>query len=167
MKKIIADSSSLILLHKCYMLGVLLENYKVVIPTAVFEELTVPGHEGAESFRENCAEGLIEIAEVSMIYVSDSSAFLHRGESEVISLFSQCTADFVLIDDGRGGGYCRDNGIPYINALLAVKILFIRELISEKYYSLSLNWLLSNGRYSKKIISFAEKANREILEFFI
>ena len=85
----------------------------------------------------------------------------------MIALFREGKGNFIIIDDGKGGRYCRDNNIPYINALLTVKILFLKRLITETESADAWKWLLANGRYSEKVKVWAENAGEERLSFFL
>lgn len=167
MRNVIIDSSSAILLYRCNMTAPLLKYCSPVIPRTVFAELTVPGYDGADIFTGLCRDGEIKVYQTEPEIKLQLTGSLHAGERDVIFLFKQGKGDFIIIDDGKGGGYCRDNNIPYINALLAVKILLMKNLITETEYADAWNWLLLNGRYSEKVKVWAGNADREKLDFFI
>lgn len=167
MKSVIIDSSSLILLYKCNIFPALFKYCSMAIPQTVKSELIVSGHEGAEFFSEICSSGIVKVYEPEYVRTENSAGSLHPGERDVIGLFHEGKGDFIIIDDGKGGAFCRDEKIPYINALLAVKILFLRRLIDEEQYAYAWRWLLENGRYSQKIIKWAENADEHDLVFFI
>lgn len=166
-KRIIPDSSSLILLHKCGIIRSLFLYCNIVIPERVYAEITVPGHEGAGLFSGLRTAGSIEVCIPVERDTGIFSSGLHPGEMDVISLYLERKGEYIIIDDGKGAAFCRDNRIPYINALLAVKILFMKRLITEHEYSAAWKWLVKNGRYSGKIISWAENAGVEVLEEFL
>jgi predicted nucleic acid-binding protein len=167
MKTVILDSSSAILLFRCNIINTLLKYYHLLIPYAVFTELTVPGYAGSDVFIELCSSGFIKVYKPVKNNPDEPGKSLHIGEREVISLFLEGRGDFVIIDDGKGGAFCRDNNIPYINALLAVKILNLKQLINGQEYFDAWGWLTENGRYSEKIIEWAENADEKRLEFFL
>jgi len=167
MKSVIIDTSSAILLNKSNMLTALLKDCMVVIPGAVYAELTVPGHSGSELFTDLCRKNSITVMEPHETENIGKNTSLHAGERGVISLFYEGAGDFVIIDDGRGGAFCRDNNIPYINALLAVKIFFIKHLITEREYNDAWSWLLENGRYSQHVIVRAEHFDEHGLTVFL
>lgn len=166
-KRLLIDSSSLILLHKCGVIPGLLDFCIPVIPETVFAELTVKGHDGADLFRQLCMEGKIVISIPGKNKVLNLSRSLGKGETDVILLYHEGQGDYIIIDDGKGGSYCRNNGIPYINALLAVKIIFMKKLITEDVFSCAWNWLVKYGRYSKDIVIRAENAAGELIERFM
>lgn len=167
MKTVIIDSSSAILLFRCNIIMLLLKYYKLLIPGAVFSELTVAGYDGSDVFIDLCSSGSIKVCRAEKHNAEKLSKSLHAGEREVISLFREGRGDFIIIDDGKGGAFCRDNNIPYINALLAVKILFFKQLINDQEYCDAWSWLIENGRYSAKIIDWAKNADEQRLEFFL
>lgn len=89
------------------------------------------------------------------------------GEKETIVLFNEGKGDFIIIDDGKGSAYCRDKKIPYINALLGVKIIYFKRIVTEPEYHRAWKWLIENGRYSTKIINWADDAGEAEFAFFI
>jgi predicted nucleic acid-binding protein len=159
MRRVIIDSSSFILMYKSGVINPLLKFCNAVIPETVFHELTVPGYEGSEFFRDLCSTGRIIICKPDPAKNQVVPGTLHPGERGVISLFYEGKADYIIIDDRKGGAFCRDSNIPYINALLAVKILFLKQLVTEKEFVSAWAWLVNNGRYSGKIILWAENAD--------
>ncbi len=165
MRKMAIDSSSAILLLKCGALEHLLKSCICIVPESVSCELTAPDHEGSGFFLSCFSRGLIEIENGAQVV--SGSRKLHRGERDSISLFVSGKADYVIIDDGAGAAYCRDSGIPYINALLAVKILRHGGVISGSDSDEMYSWLKNNGRYSRHIIEWADAAGVEELAFFL
>lgn len=167
MKNVIIDSSSAILLFRCNIFLHFLDYCIPVIPESVLREITLKGYSGADFFTELAGKGIIKVCKPEPEQVSKIKKRMHSGESEAISLFYEGKGDFVIIDDGKGGVFCRDNSIPYINALLTVKILFFKQLVSEQEYYSAWNWLVSNGRYSRYVLSWADDADESKLAFFI
>lgn len=167
MRNIIIDSSSAILLFKCGMISPLLKYCAPAVPETVFSELTVAGYDGADLFTELRDTGMLKVYRPERRSENSKSGALHAGEYHAISLFFEGRGDFIIMDDGRGGAFCRDNGIPYINALLTVKILFLKNIITESGFTTAWNWLLTNGRYSEKVKERAESAGSGELGFFL
>ena len=143
----------------------LFENSCCVMPLSVRDELTVKGHEGSEFFNLCFEKGLIRVEDAGNDFNPGIS--LHKGERDVISLFASGRGDYIIIDDGRGAAYCRDNMIPYINALLAVKILNICGKTGRDETAASYNSLKEYGRYSAAVIDWAERAGADELKFFL
>jgi hypothetical protein len=167
MRSVIIDSSSFILMYKSNAVIPLLKFCSAVIPEPVFDELTVPGYEGSEFFRDLCSMGGITVCKSEPMNNQVLPGTLHAGERGVISLFYEGKGDYIIIDDRKGGAFCRDKNIPYINALIAVKILFLRQLVTEEEYVSAWTWLVNNGRYSGKIIQRAENADEVKLAWFM
>jgi predicted nucleic acid-binding protein len=167
MRNVIIDSSSAILLYRCNMIYSLMKYCSPVIPKAVFNELTVRGYHGADIFNDLCSAGRIEVRDAASGKVDHLTGQLHQGEREVIELFYEGKGSFIIIDDGKGGAFCRDNKIPYINALLAVKILHLGRFITEKEFLDAWSWLIANGRYSEKVKSWAGSADESKLAAFM
>ncbi len=167
MRNVIIDSSSAILLYRCNMIPALLKYCNPVIPEAVFAELTVPYYIGADIFADLCNADAIKVYTPGKGCTEELNGSLHAGEREVIALFKEGEGDFIIIDDGPGGAYCRDKKIPYINALLAVKIMFIKHLITDTEYDHAWSWLISNARYSEKVINWAGNAGEDELCTFL
>jgi len=167
MRNVIIDSSSAILLFRCRIFLPMLKNFNPVIPGTVLSELTVQGYDGAEFFESLYISGAIKVSIPRMIHADEFSRSIHSGEREVISLFREGLGDYIIIDDGKGSAYCRDNNIPYVNALLVVKILYFKRIITDKEYESAWRWLVGNGRYSAKIIDWAENADEDKIKFFI
>lgn len=167
MRRIIIDSSSLILLYKCNMIQPLIKYCIPVIPCAVLREITVPGRDGAWYFADLHSRGALKVCLPDSAEPEDLSVRLHAGERDVIKLFREGRGDYIIIDDMKGALYCRENRIPYINALLAAKILYFENIISEVIFTGAWAWLLENGRYSSQVRLWAEKADRDLLAYFI
>ncbi|HPF06799.1 MAG TPA: hypothetical protein PK293_12250 [Spirochaetota bacterium] len=165
MRKIIADTSSLILLYKCGAAEYFLNTCCCIVPQPVRDELTAAGHEGADFFEECIIKKIFAVKIHSVDF--EPVKKLHKGESGAIALYREGAGDYLIIDDGGGAAYCRDNGIPYINALLAVKILFSCGKIDQKKYDTMFMWLKSNGRYSKAVIEWAENSGIAELSAFL
>ena len=167
-KTCIIDSSSAILLHKSGLLESLFFYYCTTCPSSVVEEITRnPEYPGAGAVEKYITGGLL------LPYPSDSSDFpdhqksLGRGERDCISLFCRIRADFIICDDKKACIFCKRKKIPFINALLFPRILFLSHCFSDKQMREHQKELISQGRYSLKIIEFAEKASEDDLNFFL
>ncbi len=165
MRNIVIDSSSVILLYKCGAAEILLHNCCCIIPDSVRCELEAPGRPGAEYFSLCISAGILTVAEVSPLHTVMSK--MGAGERGVISLFNSGIGDYIIMDDGKGAAYCRKSGIPYINALLAVKIIFFKGIITGEEMGKMFSWVKKNGRYSDAVIQWAERADAAILDRFL
>ncbi len=169
MKKVLIDTSSAILLFKSGLFDDLLDTYKIIVTESVYDELTANYYIGAKEFREykkTCkmyVQPSFKKEELNKIVFPD----LDKGERDTIHFFYFGVGDFIIIDDGEGAKYCRDNHIPYINALLFPRILFLTNSISKTEFNDKAEMIISVGRYSKPIIEYALNCSRDDLEQFL
>ena len=160
MKRGIIDASSAILLFKAGLFDELVGTYQIVLAKSVYQEVSRSGYPGARSFGRYYLNRQYEVCSVNRLkktppgYAAALSA-LGKGEKDTIMLFLNGDADFIIIDDGRGAGFCRDHLIPYINSLLVARILLLSRMISEDVFQKKIEMLTRAGRYSQKIIDYA------------
>lgn len=168
-KTILIDASSAILLFKSALFRNLTESYQVMTAQAVYAELTRDGYPGAEEFREQGIKEQIVVCppdEGKQGFAAVRSQ-RGRGERDTICCYLAGVGDFILIDDGKGAGYCRDKGLPYINALLVPRVLFIAGKISQPDCFRKTKEIIRIGRYSEKIIAYSFNCTEQSLEFFL
>ncbi len=164
----LADSSSLIILFKTGLLDRCTGLYNLLVTRSVKSEITRKGYPGSEYFARLCGQ-----ERLNLLPDSDNNSFDHdlsgldRGEKDTISQFQKGNGDFIIIDDGRGADICRRRSLPYINALLIPKILFIINEFSEPEFREYFSGVLAVGRYSSGVISFAENCTGNDLKSFI
>jgi len=170
MKSLVIDSSSAILLFKSGLFDIIIKNYHVFMTDAVYSELIVSGHSGWDKFISINRRKLIRVINDDMhngILGDDELLKMGIGERSTISLYFVVRADFILIDDGRGTKYCKKNEIPFLNALLMVKILYFLNYINEIKYRAAFQLLKKIGRYSVSVINYAETCSEEDASFFL
>jgi len=172
MKKALIDSSSAILLFKSGLFDQLTNRFEVIISNSVYKELTIKVHAGSNKFKNYIQNNKMtvchpQVDSISSFHEAASLLKLDAGERDTILLFQKGNADFIIIDDGEGAGYCRQNQIPYINALLFPKILLFSGHISQAECRSRVELVLSLGRYSREIIEYALRCDRENLKFFL
>ena len=160
MKRGVIDASSAILLFKAGLFEDLIGAYQIVLARSVYQEISRSGYPGARSFRRYCVNHQVEVSSVNRPkkMPPDHAAALSalgKGEKDTIMLFLNGDADFIIIDDGRGAGFCRDHLIPYINSLLVARILLLSGNISKAVFEKKIEMLTRAGRYSQKIIDYA------------
>lgn len=99
---VVADSSCLIGLSKIRHLDILQKLFgRILIPSAVYQEVVVRGA-GRPGAQDVADAGWIETREISdRLALRTLKLTLGAGESEAIVLASECTADFLILDDGR------------------------------------------------------------------
>lgn len=164
----LADSSSLIILFKTGLLDRCAGHYNLLITRSVKSEITRKGYPGSEYFARLCTQEILNLLCDSDNNSNDVDlSGLDRGERDTIFQFQKGNGDFVLIDDRRGADICRRRSLPYINALLIPKILFIINEVSEPEFREYFAGILNVGRYSPEIVSFAENCTENDLKSFI
>jgi len=167
MKKVLTDASSAIILFKIGLFHELTKTYRILMTKSVYEELTAEGYPGAKIFREYCKKKQF------FVFLSEDEAACRRiplsgkGERDTVFRFLEGIGDFIIIDDGKGVGYCRDNSIPHINALLFPRILYLSGNISEKEYRSKTDAIIKVGRYSEKVITYSRDCSRNEIAFFM
>ena len=167
-KRNLVDASSAILLSKTGLFRRLTEMYQVVMAEAVYGEITRTGYPGAAGFAAARCAGEIRVLSPEAARFPEAEALPSGpGERDTIRLFFRGHGEFIIIDDGKGAGFCRNVGIPYINALLFPRILMFVGALSESDYRKRTGQLLKNGRYSPKIVQLAAAASRERLHRFL
>ncbi|MCB1158438.1 MAG: hypothetical protein H7A25_00610 [Leptospiraceae bacterium] len=163
--KVLCDTSSALLLYRTELFILFAGYFEVCFTEEVYFELQQEGYYGYEFFKEE-KENSFSIVKVKPLNDNEFS-FLHTGEASIIQAYQEGRGDFVLLDDFKGARYCRDKRIPYTSALLIPKILYYNNLINQDFMNQKTSEIIDIGRYSKKIISYAENANRDNLKFFL
>lgn len=146
LRRVIADSSSIILLQKVDLLGIFLHHYQVVVPDHVYDELTCKHKKGSSELQHLLSANIVKTSDNIVV------RGMGRGESSVIRLYFDGVGDFVLIDDKKGANYCKAYGIPFVNSLLVSRILRLAGVISENTRRAAAQQLIENGYYSAGII---------------
>ena len=152
MKKLVADSSSIILLAKCSLVEKLTQVVEFYIPETVFEECA--GEKLREKYPD--AVGIWKLIEEKRIHVKTlSNKKMEKGEDEAILLFKETKAGIFLSDDGMAIKICKVLKIPFTTSPRVVIDLYRRRVIDIDQAREALNKLEIIGRYSKDIISSA------------
>ncbi len=145
---IIIDSSSLIYLKSANILDIFLQNINTVSTKKVREEISVKDN----SLEMNFLSGLIQIVSPVNVKIFNKSMSLTDREILEIALVKGYV---VLSDDGKISRYCDENGLPHINSLTAIVLLFEKDILDLNETYDYLNKVIEIGRYSKDIVKFA------------
>jgi len=172
MKRGVIDASSAILLFKAGLFEDLIGAYQIVLAKSVYLEVSRSGYPGARSFGRYCVNRRYEVCSVNRLkkIPPDHAAALSalgNGEKDTIMLFLNGDGDFIIIDDGRGAGFCRDHRIPYINSLLVARILLLSRIISAAVFQKKIEMLTRLGWYSQKIIDYAVTCPSQEMTLFM
>lgn len=171
MKKALLDTSSAILLFKGGLFDDCINKYSIVITDSVYDELTMDGYPGADEFKSYYTQRRLTVHTInertsSFLKCFPEIASLDRGERDTLCQYIVRNGDFIIIDDGKGAAYCRDNRIPYINALLFPRLLYLYGDIPLDLYYKKMKKMTTLGRYSSQIITQAYNSTRDDLELF-
>ena len=158
MKRIVADSSGLILLAKCSLLEIVCTIFEVVVPPLVTNETAseelVRKYPDAALIRDLISRGNIKInrpgpAEFQL------PVSLHHGEESALLLALNSGDSLFATDDGKAIKAARFLNIPFTITPKLVVDLFRLEQISLKKARQSIEKLGKVGRYSPEIIAEA------------
>lgn len=171
-KSVLIDASSAILLYKSGIFNQLFAIYHILMATSVYEEITRKGYPGAEVFEAYALDNKYRVLKKEdytkkAMRSQLENVSLGRGEKDTISLYLEGVGDFIIIDDGKGAGYCKKQQIPYINALLFARILYLCRSITEKDFQLQTEKIVRLGRYTRPIIQYAARCPRDKLDCFL
>lgn len=162
--RIISDSSSLILLEKSELLGILADKTKIVIPERVYREVV---EEGIKRSMVNAVniDKLVKNKKIFVKKVKKTKEFsisLGKGEKEALELYYQEKADKIIVDDKKALNLCKIFKIPYITVHVVLIDLLRKKLINKKEAIKSLEILDKEGRYSSGItLHYYEKIMEE------
>ena len=160
MRKVIVNSTPLIILGNIDKLNILKELYgEIIIPRAVFEEVT--SKNDAANFKLTQNQDWIKILEVQdkgnrKMY----QAKLHAGEVEVMMLANEISGDLLIIDDNAAKKTAKF--LEYtVTGTLGVLLKAKSEKIIDKIKPL-LDEMLNRGFYiSPKILELTLKTAQE------
>jgi hypothetical protein len=168
LKTVLVDASSVILLHKAALLTDILTAFRIQLSASVYEELTRHRRPGARTVARSRRER--RIAVVTPNGAADPHhlpASLHRGERDTLLCFLNGGVDFIIIDDGPGAGFCRREGLPYVNALLCPRLLAIGGRLSPDEARRAMTRISDMGHYSAWIRHYARTCNEAALTAFL
>ncbi len=172
MKSIIIDTSSAILLFKSKLIAHLVNHYNTLITLSVYRELTKHGYPGSFEIQQLCEEKQIQVLALKRPVLNGQGSYptlptLNSGEKDTIRHQMQGIGDFIMIDDGRAAKYCKKAGLPFINALLFPRILFLIQAISESEYDQKRAEILCYGRYADSVIEMALNLSDQAIKPFL
>jgi len=158
MARMVADSSTLILLAKCSLLEIVCGLFDVIVPKTVNIEVAsedlVKNYPDAALISNLASEGLIKVQSPA----SDRHPLplsLHKGEKDALLLAIELDRSLFATDDGKAIKAARFFNVPFIVTPKIVVELFRLQKISFKKARGSLEKLSKIGRYSPEIIADA------------
>jgi predicted nucleic acid-binding protein len=132
-KIVIVDTSCLIVLSKVSRLEILPKLFgRVLIPTAVFEEVVERGKGRAGSMEVRQANW-IDCATVQNMLAVKTLQLNHlgAGESEAIVLSIERAADFLILDDWKARQTAQELSLPVIGTVAVLKKAEEKQLIDD------------------------------------
>ena len=146
MRKVISNSTPLIVLNKIGKLDILRDLYeKIIIPYAVYEEVIL------ESKLKESNDFIQESGFIKIINIKNKEAkrlfatSLHKGEVEVMILANEIEADLCIIDDLLARRYAKYHNL-YITGTIGV-LLKAKELGIVTKITPIMDELISSGIY--------------------
>ncbi|MCP4021851.1 MAG: hypothetical protein GY729_08415 [Desulfobacteraceae bacterium] len=171
MKSLLIDSSSAILLYKAELFHLVAGGYKMIMAQSVFKEVTKRGYPGENAFNSLLKKDLLFVEKPKTNELLEQTRSknnqMGKGESDTINLYPYFSDSFLIMDDGRGAKWCKQTNIPFINALLVPKVLWLSDLLTKESCMTKMISLCELGRYSNKIKNYAFSCSPEDLEFFV
>ena len=170
-RQVAIDSSSAIILNRAGLYELTASLFSPVFSESVYDELTVPEHQDSGFFISAVIKGLTDIigppTAASTKRNMEKLSRLGTGERDTILLFLAGKASFIIIDDKKGSIFCKENEIPYVNALLVPKLLLYSSCLSPDECSEFMEKIIAIGRYSQWVIDSAMAFGERELNFFI
>jgi predicted nucleic acid-binding protein len=111
--RVVSDSSPLIALAKIGMLDIMRND--IVIPKAVFDEITKPKKEYAKELHEWGKDKVIEVKNRKAVEYLEM--IIDRGEAETVVLAEELNVDAVLIDDLKARKIAKFRGLNIIGTV--------------------------------------------------
>ncbi len=156
MKKIVADSTALILLSKCGLLEILCARFELIVPQSVIDETAseelVKNYPDASLIRDLFDKGFLKIEQPDTGEL-EAPITLHRGEKDALMLAMMSQDAVYATDDGKAIKAARFLKIPFIITPKIVVDLYKLHEISFIKAQQSIEKLGKIGRYSPEIIA--------------
>lgn len=169
-REVLLDSSSLILLYKANLIPALCHHYQPVIAEEVFREITRNNKAGTDEFtRLTRDKRIIVLPHISKQVHPDlkDNTTMGAGELKTLHHARSGRGTFIIIDDLQAIRFCIRKHLPFINALLFPRILYLAGTIPYVHSSQHFTTLCNTGHYSEKVINKALSLKRdEVRQFF-
>ncbi|MGB5421387.1 MAG: hypothetical protein WBN03_04465 [Desulfobacterales bacterium] len=158
MTRMVADSSTLILLAKCGLLEIVCELFEVLLPDSVNNEVAskkmVRNYPDAALISRLVSLGKLKVQNPGSGRPPIPQS-LHRGEEDALFLAIELGRLLLATDDGKAIRAARFLNVPYIvTPKIVVELFRLRKISLEKAHG-SLEKLSKIGRYSPEIIAEA------------
>ena len=166
MARMVADSSTLILLAKCGLLEIVCNLFEVIVPKAVnieaASENLIKKYPDAALISDLTSKGSIKVQDLDGRNGFPHPISLHKGEKDALLLSIKLGKSLFATDDGKAIKAARLLKVPFIVTPKLVVELFRLQKISFKKARRSLEKLGIIGRYSPEIIADALASMMEV-----
>lgn len=196
MKRIYADSSSLLLAAKIDLLDLFLQRYELYITPKIYQEIIRPDKDEFKGIdflqfdlKQDKTNKHIHKGKSITIIPNSNLKGLHEinlenhfksqlekldeGEKELIITYllkedfdTRKRRSFILCDDGSAAKLLNSVQIPFTNALLLLRILLLDNFLSKKDYDKYKSDLLKIAYYSQKILKKADLLSADEIKHF-
>jgi predicted nucleic acid-binding protein len=147
---VISDTTPLLSLLKINRLNLLKEIFKqVIIPQAVFDELTVDKRFETEAEQIKNASYIIvkTVASEEAVSILKKVAGLDRGESEAIILTDELNADLLLMDEARGRTVSAQMGFKIMGTIGLLLAAYEENILTNEEVKECIDGLQQAGRH--------------------
>jgi len=173
MHTVYIDASSAILLYKAGLFVSCTRYFSMVMEAEVYKEVGVPDYPGAAFFSSMVQKNQVQVYRAGKDYRAsvDLPQNLDLGERQTLALYFRNVRpggrSFIIMDDAKGARFCLKQKVPFINALLVPKILWLAGLLNKKGYLDKTALVIEKGRYAGIVIEKAKALSPSDLAMFI
>lgn len=132
--RVVADSSTLIILARIHRFGLLRELYgSITISEDVYQEVVMRGAglPGSKEVSEASWIGTSSVSNAADVASACQRLALGAGEASTILLAQQFHADLVLIDDLQGRKRAREVGLNVQGSVALLESAFLKDLLPD------------------------------------
>lgn len=131
---VISNASPLIGLSGINLLPILKDLWsEIIIPDAVYKEIVIDGEgkPGAHSIASACNNWIKVVAVKNKNEVEALQTVLDKGESEVIAMGQELSADLLLLDNREPRLFARTVGLKVIGTVGIIQLMWQKGLIKD------------------------------------
>ena len=147
---VVSDTTPLISLLKINSLNILEKLFgKVLIPQAVFDELTVDERFKleAEQIMSNKFVSVKPVSNVASVSILKRATGLDQGESEAIVLTDELKADLLLMDEAKGRTVSNQMGLKIMGTIEILMVAYEEQVLTADEVRECVDGLQRAGRH--------------------
>lgn len=148
---VVSDTTPLISLLKINSLNILEKLFgKVLIPQAVFDELTVDERFKleAEQIMSNKFVSVKPVSNVASVSILKRATGLDQGESEAIVLTDELKADLLLMDEAKGRTVSNQMGLKIMGTIGILMVAYEEQVLTADEVRECVDGLQRAGRHA-------------------